>query len=82
MINEWFCKCTKISLWFSGSVDFISSGAIVYGVIDDFYQLVIRYFRENKKSIWSLASSFMQHNMICKFILKKLTLPLWSRFYV
>ena len=29
-----FYKCTKILVWFSGSVDFISSGAIVYGVID------------------------------------------------
>ena len=44
-----FYKCTKILVWFSVSVDFISSGAIVYGVIDDLYQLVIQYFGENKK---------------------------------
>ena len=47
-----FYKCTKILVWFSVSVDFISSGAIVYGVIDDLYQLVIQYFGENKKTVF------------------------------
>ena len=59
--NE-FYNNTKIFLWFSNSVDFIFSCAIVYSVIDDLYQLVIRYLRDNKK----VAFSFMQHNPICK----------------
>ena len=57
--NEFYYN-TKIFLWFSNSVDFIFSCAIVYSVIDDLYQLVIRYLRDNN------PFSFMQHNPICK----------------
>ena len=59
--NEFYYN-TKIFLWFSNSVDFIFSCAIVYSVIDDLYQLVIRYLRDNTK----VAAPFMQHNPICK----------------